>query len=187
MNTLAKWAIAVTLVGPCSGFGATVQYNINFTVGGQTVTGFIDTDGNTGVLAPSDITGGSITDSQGSFTVGGASVVGGGFGLEAVGSMLVFDPVGAGLLCGGPCGLQFDAPISPPFIELVNRAPVGGVPAADYLIQFAACCGPVSSTGPTDALTLGTVVPLPPAAWLLLSGLGGLGLLGSRRQQQLPV
>jgi hypothetical protein len=163
MNMLAKWAMAVTLVGPCSAFGAQVQYDLNFTVGGQTVTGYIITDGNTGALTLADIIGGMITDTYGTFAVAFTNEFASGLGLEVVGTALVFDPVGLGLPCSSDCGVEFEGPA--PAGELAQLLFDPRHPLSTQLeLDLRSSTNSLTTTTaayPSGGVTLGTAVPLP--------------------------
>jgi len=183
MHNLAKWVIAATVVAPCGAFGTTNTYNLNFAIGLSTVTGDIVTDGNTGVLAATDIIGGTINDSLGTFTFtsAGVSAFGSGLGLETSGTSLLFDPVGIGTPCGAQCGFTLSS--SADYLQILRDPPNGSL----QLLLFEQAGGQGFGVAvPYAPVLLGvSAVPLPPSAWLLLSGLGVLGVLDRRRRATL--
>jgi len=182
MNRIATWAIAVTLLGPCSSFGASLTYNLDFTLGAgaaaQTVTGDIITDGNTGALAVADILGGMITDTYGTFAVTGTNQFLSGLGLEVVVTALVFDPVALGLSCSSDCGFEFEGQAGQ-LVQLLYD-PRRGTSTQLELDLRSSTNMLTQITAPYEPVTLGGVVPLPSTAWLLLSGLTALGVISRR-------
>lgn len=124
MNMLAKWAIAVALVGPCSAFGAEIAYKLGFTISNgepgyaETVTGEIVTDGTTGVISASNILGGTIMGPLGTFTfsASGVSVIGGDLGLYATPTSLLYEPSAQQIgqcLPTNACGFQITSSNDP--------------------------------------------------------------------------
>jgi hypothetical protein len=129
MNTIAKWVIAVALICPCSVFGAPIAYNLGFTVSdgeyAETITGVVITDGTIGFISASNILGGTITDSLGTFTfsAGGVTVIGGELNIAATPTQLHFNAyqITGDCLPTNACGFQITSSGDPRrFISLLQ-------------------------------------------------------------------
>jgi hypothetical protein len=100
--------------------------------------------------------------------------------LEVVGAALIFDPVALGLACSSDCGVELEGSAGQ-LVQLLydprrsanNQLELDLRSATNMLTQI---------TAPYGAVTLGTAVPLPCGAWLLLSGVVGVGALSRIRR-----
>ncbi|MFI4890386.1 MAG: hypothetical protein ACHQIL_07635 [Steroidobacterales bacterium] len=131
MNTVAKWAIAVLLISPCSAFGGPIAYSLGFTISNgeysEFITGELITDGTTGFISASNVIGGRIIDSLGTFTfsAGGVSQIGGELNVVATPTRLGFN---AYMLAGqclqtNACGFQITSTNDPK--QYINLAQAG--------------------------------------------------------------
>jgi hypothetical protein len=184
-SKIARWLaglLAATWCGVAAPSHA-LTYDVNFSDGTNTVTGTITTNGHTGALLPTDITGWNLV-----FHVGAATGITIGtvplfFGnpLQASTSVLDFEPTGGdvafvngdfwqllGTSHGGPFGASVygknNLITTVPFTALINDLPIG-----------------VAELTPPDN------TPLPAALPLFATGLGALGLFGWRRKRKVSA
>jgi len=175
------YSVMALLALPVSATRAnSIIYDVNFNDGTNSVTGTITTNGQTGVLLPTDITGWSLV-----FQVGGATGITIGTDptfflspLRASTSVLDFEPTGGDVaFANGDFWQLLGTSHSPPFgAEVFVR---NGVTTT---VPFTALFNDL----PIGVAEL-TPTPLPAALTLFATGLGALGLLGWRRKRKVQA
>ena len=177
--------IAVGLLGVPLSATATI-YSFSDTADGFTATGTITTDGYIGVSALSaaditafqyTITGPGITPVNGSGTGGTTAIYISGLDLTATASALFFnyDDPGSGI---------FNLRDAESGVAWVSTGARGG-PDGYFALQTEEGLHANFDSG--THVIIASAVPEPAAAWLILSGLAGLGLTGWRRGQTAAV
>jgi|SRR5271165_31920 len=153
MNTVAKWMMAAALGSAWSLATAQETFNVNFTVGGDNVTGTITTDVSSGALGVTDITNYSLTD----------SLLGVSVNMTADG--FTSGPYPTGLVIAGN-QLEFN---------FANSAPAAAL--------FGVCCGPTIDLADTGASAFAggslTALPFGGAIVSPLKAGGALTILGT--------
>jgi hypothetical protein len=157
-----------------------LTYDVNFSDGTNSATGTITTNGHTGVLLPSDITGWNLALHAGGATGISIGTAPSFFGspLLASTSVLDFEPTGGDV-----------AFVNGDFWQLLGTSHGGPFGATVYSINNVITTVPFSA--PFNDLPIGVAeitppdnTPLPAALPLFASGLGALGLLGWRRKRK---
>lgn len=192
MNTIAKWMMTAALGSAWSLATAQETFNVNFTVGGDNVTGFITTDVSTGALGVTDITNYSLTDSLEGVSV---NMTADGFtsgpyptGLVITGNQLEFDfanPVASAALFGVCCGptINLAAGSASSFLGgSMIVVPFGGAIVGPYLAHDA-----LTILGTAPATTAAPEIDPASAASGLALLVGGLVVLRGRRPQRLTA
>lgn len=181
-KTLLISAIATLLAGINISYASSITYNVNQTIGSGGVTGDIATDGLTGILSNSDILSWNLTLNNGATTTI----------LNNANSHLF----GSGQLMATLQNLTYDFNSGNYFSFLINNypSPHTGWCLQSYIgqctfegdsgqvvqIQNTAFSGPFQTLTGTQIVATAPV-PVPAAAWLLGSGLLGLGGVARRK------
>lgn len=169
---VAALAVPISFATPSNA----ITYNVNLSVGPGSITGFIATNGDIGVLSTADITDWKLTifDGVTSATIQPGTILVAGSSLTATPSGLFFD------FSGGPGGfLGFP---SAPFLCLEDAS--GACSAHPSTISIDVPGGAAAFwVNYIGNVEIGAT-PLPAALPLFATGLGALGLLGWRRKRK---
>jgi hypothetical protein len=154
---------------------APITYNVDLIVGPGTITGFIETNGDIGVLSTGDITDWSLTlfDGAASVTIQPGAVGVSGSSLTATSTGLFFDFSG---LSGAFFGFPTD-----PYLCFEDATGACSFHPSTISMNIPGGIGPfwVSYSGNVE---IASAVPIPAALPLFVTGLAGMGLLGRRRK-----
>jgi hypothetical protein len=167
-----------------------ITYDLSFTNGSNSLSGTITTDGTIGAINAANITAWSFTQT-GPLPFSISSVVAGDQSqcLQATTGCFTASPSSLSFkfestVSNNPYAEFFDAENSVQFEEFAQFS--AGIQTG----QCAGLLGCTSQPYPPLSDVVGTApvpVPVPAAIWLILSGLGGLGLTGWRRGQTAAV
>lgn len=158
-----------------------LMYSVDRPVGAGSVMGFIETNGDFGVLQESDILDWELTIFDGSFTdtISGPEADTNrldlfGNGLSASPTMLTYD-------FDQNSFLLFDIQVSPDTFWCLDSGDLGGCGSAGSTEAVNVLGGASIFVGRSGQHTIGSVVPVP--GTMLLLGTGLLGLVGYRWRQ----
>jgi hypothetical protein len=171
-------AVAVCLATPSN--AASITYNMDLALGPGTITGFITTNGDIGVLSTGDVIDWNLTLSDGavSLTIQPGTVAVSGLSLTATSSGLFFD-------FSGVSGAFFGFPTDP-YLCFEDATGACSLHPSTISMNLPGGIGPflVSYSGNVE---IASAVPIPAALPLFASGLVGLGLLGWRRKRRARI
>jgi hypothetical protein len=193
MNTVAKWMMTAALGSVWSLATAQETFNVDFTVGGDTVTGSITTDVSSGALVATDITNYSLTDSLLGVSV---NMTADGFtsapfattGLVITGNQLEFNfanSTPAASFFGVCCGPSID--LADTAVSAFAGGSMIAVPYVGAIVGPQLAHGALTILGTAPATTAAPEIDPASAAGGLALLVGGLLVLRGRKQQSIAA
>jgi hypothetical protein len=185
LNTVVKWMMAAALIGASSAASAAtdtyyVETGAYPSIGDISASGFFQTSG----AGTDTVTGFDITLMNGTRSV--TLCTSGAFGCAVndtlSGQNWILDN-GSKLICEAPCLLEDRGTASGPRSSFIYNVTALGDGEVGYFIGGPPSDAAGIGVGPASFVIAGAApVPLPASAWLMLSGVVGLGALVRKRR-----